>query len=174
MTVLALTFGACGGAVVTQVRDGTYAAQVPTAEQYAAPAAVGIPGGFTSLSASAVDEVELSVVGDILTFRVDGADAASRNVVERLEVIDSEGSGPFKGQREVLILGADPLDLGGLRIENPVIWPGSFAENPVITLKTWDPAERGPGISCGPDEPCLLLTSGVDPIGHYANANDPA
>lgn len=174
LPLVALIFGACGSAVVSAVRDGTYAALVPTAEQYEAPSAVDIPGGFTLLRASAVDQVELSVAGDIVTFRVDGADAGSRIVVERLNVVDREGSGPFKGQREVLILGESPLDLGALRIESPAIWQGGFAESPVVTLKTWDPGERGPAISCGPDESCLLLTSGVDPIGHYANANDPA
>lgn len=174
VTVVALIFWACGTAVVAEVRDGNYAAQVPTAEQYAAPTAVDIPGGFTALRASAVDQIELTLAGDVVTFRVDGADVANRTVVERVKVVDSEGIGPLKGQREVLILGADPLDLGGLRIESPAIWQGSFGESPVVTVKTWDPAERGPAISCGPEEPCLLLTSGVDPIGHYANANNPA
>ena len=52
-----------------------------------------------------------------------------------------------------------------------MIWPGSFEGSPIITIKSLNEEERGPAITCGSDENCLLLTSGVNPIGRYENVN---
>ena len=142
-----LVVGACGGAAVEAVADGTYQALVPTAAQLADPGAGDIPGGFTSLHAGGVESVAVRIEGGAVTFAVDGTDAATRLVVERITVVDSEGSGPFKAQKQVLILGPEPLVLGDLSIPAPVIWPGSFEESPVITVKPQDSAERGPAVS---------------------------
>jgi len=156
-----------------QVDEGVYSTLVPSPEQFAVDVARDIPGGFAELRDAGIDQVELHVAGDEVTFRLYGTEAFTRQVVDRLEVTDSEGSGPFKAKKQVLILGNEDLVLGGLIIGRPAIWPGSFDESPVITLKPHDPEERGPGVSCGPDELCLLLTSGADPIGRYEKANNP-
>ena len=165
---------ACAGPVIGRVGDGTYRALVPSSEQFATDAAEDIPGGFAALRDAEIDEIEVHIASDEVTFRLDGTDALTLRVVDRIEVRDSEGSGPFKAEKEVLVLGADALILGGLGIEDPAVWPGSFEESPVITVKPWNPDERGPGVSCGADEDCLLLSSGVDSTGRYENANDPS
>jgi len=72
------------------------------------------------------------------------------------------------------VLGAAPLVLGELAIDEPVIWPGSFEGGPVVMVKPVDPDDRGPVVSCRADENCLLLSSGVDPAGTYEDADDPA
>ena len=132
-----------------------------------------IPGGFAGLRSSGIDEIELRIQGDSVTLLIDGSEAASRPIIDRVELTDREGSGPFKGRRQVLVLGTEPLAMGDLVIDEPVIWPGSFDDSPVITLKPRDPEERGPDVRCGADEACLLLTSGADPNGSYENANNP-
>ena len=167
-----VVLGACS-AVVGQVDEGSYRALVPSTGQFAVVGAGDIPGGLTDLRATGIDQIEVRINGDEVTFRLDGTDVVVRPVVDRLELTDSEGSGPFKGKKEVLVLGDESLVLGGLQIDRPVIWPGSFDGSPVITLKPQDPEERGPGVSCRADEPCLLLSSGVDPIGRYEGMNDP-
>ena len=164
---------ACGGAVVAQVDTGTYQALVPSIDQFAVANARDIPGGFAILRNTGIDRIEMRIDGGEVTFRVDGTDASTRQVVDRLELTDSDGSGPFKGKREVLVLGKETLVLGELSIAEPVIWPGTFDESPVITLKPRNPEERGRVVSCRADENCLLLSSGVDPIGRYENSYDP-
>jgi hypothetical protein len=159
--------------VVYEVDDGVYGALVPSDEQFAADSAPGIPGGFALLREGGINLVELAVEGDEVTFRLDGEDVVTRNVVDHLIVRDREGSGPFKAEKELLVLGNDPLVLGGLSITEPVVWPGSFEGSPVITVKPRDPEERGPGVSCRAEEMCLLLSSGVDPTGRYEDANNP-
>jgi hypothetical protein len=165
---------ACAGPVIGRVGDGTYRALVPSSEQFAADAAADIPGGFVVLRDAEIDEVEVSITGDDVTFRLNGVDAVTLRVMDRIEVRDSEGSGPFKAEKEVLVLGDAALVLGELIIVDPAVWPGSFEESPVVTIKPWNLDERGPGVSCGADEDCLLLSSGVDPTGRYENANDPS
>lgn len=171
--LLSLVVSACGRPVVYEVEDGLYGALVPSVEQFAADGARGLPGGFVLLREAGVNLVELVVESDEVTFRLDGGDVITRNVVERLVVRDSEGSGPFKAEKELLVLGRDPLVLGALSITEPVVWPGSFEGSPVITIKPRDPEERGPGVSCGADEPCLLLSAGADPSGRYEDMNNP-
>jgi hypothetical protein len=168
-----LVLSSCGESVIAGVDDGAYRALVPTTEQFAVDNARDIPGGFTVLRDAGINEVDLRVAGDEVTFRLDGADAVTRQVLDRLELTNREGSGPFKGKTEVLVLGDDALVLGELSIAEPVIWPGTFDESPVITVKPRDPEERGLGVSCGSNESCLLLSAGVDPIGRYENVNDP-
>lgn len=170
---LSLVASACGRPMVYQVEDGVYGALVPSVEQFAADGAGGIPGGFALLRESEVNLVELAVEGDKVIFRLDGTDVVTRSVVDHLIVRDREGSGPFKAEKELLVLGNDPLVLGALSITEPVVWPGSFEGSPVITVKPRDPAERGPGVSCRADEACLLLSAGVDPSGRYEDMNDP-
>ena len=82
---------------------------MPTAEQFAADVYDGIHGGIDPLSDGGADEVQLLVDGDEVTFRVDGGTPVTRVVVERRRVRDREGSGPFKGTKEVLALGVEPL-----------------------------------------------------------------
>lgn len=171
--LVALLVGSCGATTVG-VADGSYAALVPTMEQLEHANASDIPGGFAVLASGTTGRIELLLEGDAATFRLDGAIAAARTVADRITVVDSEGSGPFKAHKEVLDLGTDALTLGALTIDHPVIWPGSFEDSPVVTLKPWNPDERGPAVSCRADETCLLLTAPLDPAGSYADANDPA
>ncbi len=173
--LLALTVvsTSCGGAVANMVADGSYRALVPSSVQFEQSGAEGIPGGFAVLRSDGVDSIGVIVDGDDVTFVVDGQEVTSLRVRERRIVVDSEGSGPFKGQKEVLILGGETLTLAGLTIDRPVIWPGSFEGSPVITVKSEDPDERGPVVSCGADEACLILSSNVDPAGRYEDANNP-
>lgn len=172
--VLGLLLPACVTTTGWPVEDATYHAFVPTSEQFASEASKDLPGGFAVLRSSGVDEIEVSLVGDQVTLRVDDGEPTIRQVTERFVVQDSEGSGPFKGSKQVLALGEDPLVIGDLTIISPVIWPGSFEESPVITIKPRNEADRGPGVSCGPTEMCLLLSSGNDPVGGYEDANNPA
>jgi hypothetical protein len=155
------------------VGDGSYRALVPTSAQFTEPEADGIPGGFIPLRDAGVDAIEVIISGDDVTMLLDGREAVSRRVEERLVVRDSEGSGPFKAEKEVLVLGEEPLVVGGLTIDRPVVWPGSFEGSPIITVKPRDPDERGPVVSCGADDGCPLLSSGVDPVGRYEDANNP-
>jgi hypothetical protein len=161
------------GAVSNQVTDGTYRSLVPSEAQFALDVDGALPGGLLRLREDGIDQVELDIGGDEMVIRVDGMDTATRNIVDRVEVTDREGSGPFKAKKEILVLGDPPLVLGGLVIDDPVIWPGSFEESPVITIKPRDPDERGPDVSCDADQPCLIMSSGVDPAGTYADANNP-
>jgi hypothetical protein len=173
LVLLSLVVSACGGPLVYEVDDGVYGALVPSVEQFAADSARGVPGGFALLRETGSNLVELSLEGDEVTFRLDGEDVVTRSVVDHLIVRDREGSGPFKAEKEVLVLGDDPLVLGGLSINEPVVWPGSFVGSPVITVKPRDPEERGPDVSCGADEKCLLLSAGDDPAGRYEDTNNP-
>lgn len=173
LALLSLVVSACGRPVVYEVEDGVYRALVPSAEQFDDDGVRGIPGGFASLREAGINLVELTLEGDDVTFRLDGKDVVTRKVVDHLIVRDREGSGPFKAEKELLVLGNEPLVLGALSITEPVVWPGSFEGSPVITVKSRDPEERGPGVSCRADEQCLLLSSGVDPTGRYEDANNP-
>ncbi|MGC2240500.1 MAG: hypothetical protein WA726_06645, partial [Acidimicrobiia bacterium] len=146
---------------------------VPTTEQLATAAAKDIPGGFLLLRSSDIDRLEVTVNGDEVELSADDHEVMTRTVTDRLRVRDAEGSGPFKGEKEVLVLGKDPLVIGSLTITDPVIWPGSFEDSPVITIKSRNDQERGPGVSCLASETCLLLTSGADPLGRYEDANNP-
>jgi hypothetical protein len=163
----------CGAAAVNQVADGAYLSLVPSEDQFALDVDAALPGGVAHLREDAVDRVEVEISDDQVFFRIDGIDMATRNIVDRVDITDREGSGPFKAKKQILVLGDAPLVLGALIIDEPVIWPGSFEESPVITIKPRDPDERGPNVSCNTDEPCLLLSSGVDPAGSYADANNP-
>ena len=162
----------CGSSAGYRVADGTYVSIVPSAEQFDADVDGDLPGGVAPLRQQGVDRIEVDIAGDEVTFRLDGTDAATIGVAERIDITDSEGSGPLKGKKQILVL-ADPLVLGDLVIDEPVIWPGSFEDSPVITVKPRNPGEQGPAISCRADEPCLLLSSGVDPDGRYEDANNP-
>ena len=169
----ALVAAGCGTGTGYEVTDGTYLSLVPSLEQFGDDVDSALPGGLIRLRQDAVDSIEVEIRGVEVIIRLDGIDTASSNITDRLEITDSEGSGPFKAKRQILVLGEGPLDLGGLVINDPVIWPGSFEESPVITLKPFNPDERGPVVSCAADEQCLLLSSGVDPAGAYADANNP-
>ena len=114
-----------------------------------------------------------------MTFELDGETAATRTVVERRDIKDREGSGPFKAETQVLALGEDPLVLGSLRISEPVIWyAGGYESTWVVAIKPWNPDERGPTVQCAAaDEQCLELPVGEtlvgDPIGEYVDMNRP-
>ncbi len=163
----------CGTAAVNQVAEGTYLSLVPSEAQFELDVDGALPGGLPRLRDDGVDRVEVEISGDQVLFRVDEIDTATRSIVDRVDITDREGSGPFKATKQILVLGDAPLVLGVLIIDEPVIWPGSFEESPVITIKPRDQDERGPGVSCSADEPCLVLSSGVDPAGSYADANNP-
>lgn len=167
------------GPYLHAVDDGVYGALVPTTEQWADERSEGIPGGFAALRADGVERVVVRVEGDTVTFELDGETAATRKVVERRDVQDSEGSGPFKADTQVLALGEEPLVLGSLRVSDPVIWyAGGYESTGVVAIKPWDPEERGPIIQCAAaDEQCLELPVGEmlvgNPIGDYTDMTDP-
>lgn len=171
-TVVALST-ACGAAVAT-VDDGTYLALVPSQQQFGTEGSIEIPGGFRTLAEGAAEQITVTLAGSTVTFGVDGITTATRQISERRDVTDEQGSGPFKAKNEILLLGQGPLVVGELTIEKPVIWPGSYDIATVITIKEYDPLERGPEVSCGSNEVCLLLWDGSDPTGLYENANNPA
>ncbi|HYN75068.1 MAG TPA: hypothetical protein VEV13_02625 [Candidatus Limnocylindria bacterium] len=178
--VLLLGVGAGGcGSYLHAVDDGVYGSLVPTTQQWADERAEGIPGGFAALSADGVERVVVRIGGDTVTFELDGETAATRTVVERRDVQDSEGSGPFKADTQALALGAEPLVLGSLRVSDPVIWyAGGYESTGVVAIKPWDPGERGPIVQCAAaDEQCLELPVGEvlvgDPVGNYTDMTDP-
>ena len=173
LAVISMALVSCGGPVRGQVSDASYQSLVPSIEQFATPEGADIPGGFVLLGESGVAMVEMQINGDQVKWFLDGEEVAQRTVEERMVVRDSEGSGPFKAEKEVLVLGDEPLVLASLIIERPVVWPGSFEGDPVVTVKSRDPDERGPVVSCGAEELCLLLSAGFDPVGRYEDANNP-
>lgn len=168
----ALVTASCGTAAVYQVQEGTYLSVVPSEEQFGVDADGALPGGVAQLRKEGVDRIEVDITGDQVLFRLDGTDTEALGIVERIDITDRAGSGPFTAKKQLLVL-ADTLVLGELVIDQPVIWPGSFEDSPVITIKPRTPDERGPGVSCRADEPCLILSAGVDPDGRYADANNP-
>lgn len=178
--VLLLGAGAAGCApYLHAVDDGVYGALVPTTEQWADERSEEIPGGFAALSADGAERVVVRIKGDTVTFELDGETAVTRAVVERRDIQDSEGSGPFKAEAQALALGEEPLVLGSLRVSDPVIWyAGGYESTEVVAIKPWDPEERGPIVQCAAaDEQCLELPVGEtlvgDPIGDYTDMNDP-
>ena len=171
--VISMALVSCIEPVREKVSGESYQSLVPSIGQFATPEGSDIPGGFVPLGESGVAMVEMQINGDQVRWFLDGEEVAKRTVEERMVVRDSEGSGPFKAEKEVLVLGDDPLVLASLTIDRPVVWPGSFEEDPVVTVKSRDPDERGPVVSCGADETCLLLSAGFDPVGRYEDANNP-
>ena len=178
--LLGMAVAGCGGPYVHAVDDGVYGALVPTPEQWADKNSPAIPGGFAALSADGIERVVVSIDGDTVAFEVDGQTAATRTVTERRNIQDGEGSGPFKAETQALALGAEPLMLGSLVIADPVIWSsGGYDRTGMIAIKPWDSGERGPIVQCtAADDQCLELPAGGalvgDPIGDYADMNDPA
>ncbi len=161
------------------VDDGVYGALVPTTEQWADERSEEIPGGFAALSADGVERVVVRIEGGAVTFELDGETAATRTVVERRDIQDSEGSGPFKAETQALALGEEPLVLDSLQVSDPVIWyAGGYDSTEVVQVKPWDPRERGPTVQCdAADEQCLELPVGEkmvgDPIGSYTPLTGP-
>jgi hypothetical protein len=177
---LLLGFGVAGcSPYVHAVDDGAYGALVPTAEQWAGPGFEAIPGGFATLGADGTERIVVRIEGDAVAFELDGETVATRTVTERRDIQDSEGSGPFKAKTQALALGEEPLVLGSLTIPDPVIWySGGYDSTGLIAIKPWDRAESGPIVQCtAADEQCLELPVGEalvgDPIGAYADMNDP-
>jgi hypothetical protein len=179
LLVLGVGVGGCGGPYLHAVDDGAYGALVPTREQWADERSQGIPGGFAALSADGVERVVVRIEGDTVAFGLDGETAVTRKVVQRRDIQDSEGSGPFKADTQALALGEEPLVLGSLRVSDPVIWfAGGYESTKVVAIKPWDPEERGPIVQCtAADEQCLELPVGDvlvgDPIGDYTDMTDP-
>lgn len=178
--VLLLGAGAAGcSPYLHAVDDGGYGALVPTTEQWADERSKEIPGGFAALRADGAERVVMRIKGDTVTFELDGATAVTRAVVERRNIQDSEGSGPFKAEAQALALGEEPLVLGSLRVSDPVIWyAGGYESTEVVAIKPWDPEERGPIVQCAAaDKQCLELPVGEtlvgDPIGDYTDMNNP-
>ncbi len=170
---VAMSAAACGGGTINEVADGSYLSLVPSVDQFNLDVAGELPGGLATLSEQGIDQIEVDISGDSVTVRLDGVEAALLRIIDRVEITDREGSGPFRAAKQILVLSDTPLVLGGLTMAEPVIWPGSFEASPVIAIKPRSSEERGPDVSCDADEPCLLLSSGVDPSGSYADANDP-
>ena len=177
--LLLLGAAGCGGPYLHAVDDGVYGALVPTTEQWADERSEAIPGGFAALSADGAESVMVRIEGDTVKFELDGETAVTRTVVERRDVQDSEGSGPFKAETQALALGQEPLVLGSLLVSEPVIWyAGGYESTRVIAIKPWNPEERGPIVQCAAgDEQCLELPVGEtlvgDPIGEYTDMNEP-
>lgn len=144
VTAVGLVIASCGEPAGEVVGDGSYRALVPSSIQFAEVEADGIPGGFIPLREASVDTIEMIISGDDVTVLLDGREVISRRVEERLVVRDSEGSGPFKAEKEVLVLGEDPLVLAGLTIDRPVVWPGSFEGSPVVHSQVSKPRRTRP------------------------------
>ncbi len=173
--VLLLVFLASGcgsGSTTYRVIPGTYSAFVPSIEQFDLDGATTIPGGFAALRLRSVSRIDVRVEEKSVTFSLDDGGTTILAIAERKVVSDREGSGPFKAKKELLLL-SDDLAIGGLVIPTPAVWPGSFEGSPVITVKVYDPAERGPDVSCGPSERCILVSSGTDPSGRYERITPP-
>ncbi len=173
LLLVAFVVASCSSGTVNHVANGTYLSMVPSVDQFSVDVARALPGGIAQLGEQGVDRIEVDITADQVIIRLDGTDTATLDITDRVDITDREGSGPFKANKQILILGDAPLVLGGLVIDEPVIWPGSFEGSPVITIKRRNPDESGPSISCRADEACLLLSSGVDPAGSYADANNP-
>ena len=180
-TVVVLGAGAAGcSPYLHAVDDGVYGALVPTTQQWADERSKEIPGGFAALSADGAERVVVRIKGNTVTFELDGGMAVTRTVVERRNIQDSEGSGPFKAEAQALSLGREPLVLGSLQVSDPVIWyAGGYDSTEVIAIKPWDPEERGPIVQCAAaDKQCLDLPVGQtlvgDPPGDYTDMNDPS
>ena len=178
--VLLLGAGVSGcSPVLHAVDDGVYGALVPTTQQWTDQGSDELPGGFAALSADGVKQVHMRVSGNTVTFNLDGQPAVTRTVEERRAMQDSEGSGLAKAKTEVLLLGNEPLVLGSLTIRAPVIWySGGYSSTSLVSVKPWDPNERGPVVQCGAaDKQCLELPVGEaqvgNPIGTYRNMNNP-
>ena len=172
-------FAGCGP-YLHAVDDGTYGALVPTTGQLFDANSNAIPGGFAALRADGVERVVVRIDSDTVTFELDGVVAATRTVTERRSIQDLEGSGPFKAETEAVALGDEPLVLGSLTIDEPVIWySGGYESTQVIAIKQWDPEERGDSIvQCSAaDEHCLEVPLGDtlvgDPVGNYTDMNQP-
>ncbi|MCH8571116.1 hypothetical protein LSI54_07050 [Nesterenkonia sp. AY15] len=169
----------CGRPYLHAVDDGVYGALLPRTEQWAEEGSEGIPGGYAALSADGAERVVLRIEDDTVTFELDGESAVTRQVVQRRDIQDSEGSGPFKADSQALALGDEPLVLGSLTISDPVIWyAGGYDSTEVVAIKPWDPEERGPIVQCAAaDEQCLALPVGEslvgDPIGDYTDMTRP-
>ncbi len=176
--VLLLVAAGCGP-YLHAVDDGVYGALVPTSEQWTDARSEEIPGGFAALRDDGTERVVVRIKGDTVTFELDGQTAATRTVVERRNIQDSEGSGPFKAETQALALGEEPLVLGSLEVGDPVIWfTGGNESSEVVAIKPWDPQERGPIAQCdAADEQCLELPVGEtlvgDPVGDYTDMNEP-
>lgn len=178
--MLLLGAGAAGcSPYLHAVDDGVYGALVPTTEQWADENSEEIPGGFAALSADGVERVVVRIKGNTVTFELDGKTAVTRAVLERRNIQDSEGSGPFKAEAQALALGKEPLVLGSLRVSDPVIWyAAGYESTEVVAIKAWDPEERGPIVQCAAaNKQCLDLPVGEtlvgDPIGDYTDMNNP-
>lgn len=178
MAILLLGTVGCGP-YLHAVDDGVYGALIPTSEQWADERSEEIPGGFAALSTDGAQRVQVRIEDDTVTFELDGETVVTRTVAERRDIQDSEGSGPFKADTQVLVLGGQPLVLGSLQISDPVIWyAGGYDSTEVIAIKPMDPEERGPIVQCtAADEQCLQLPAGEtlvgDPIGDYTDMNGP-
>lgn len=176
--LLAAGLSGCGPQLHA-VEDGVYGALVPTSQQWADQGSSDIPGGFAALSADGVKRVLVRIAGETVTFELDGQAAVTRTVAERRDIQDSEGSGPFKANTQVLVLGDEPLVLGSLTISAPVIWySGGYSSTALVAIKPWDLHERGPIAPCtSVDTQCLELPVGEtlvgNPIGVYTDMNDP-
>ena len=92
-----------GDRTCTRWTTACTAALVPT-EQWADERSEAIPEGIAALSADGAERVVVRIKGDTVTFELDGGPPSTRTVVERRDVRDSEGSGPFKAQTQALVL----------------------------------------------------------------------
>ncbi len=146
LLVSAILIAGCGTATVNEVAAGTYLSLVPSIEQLGLDVDGELPGGVAQLRMDGVDRIEAAILSDQVTFRVDGIDTVTREIVERAQVTDSEGSGPFKAKKQILLLGDDPLVLGKLVIMDRSALP-HLAPLTEATEGDW----------CTPSVECLLF-----------------
>ena len=105
LVTTAFVAAGCGTATVNQVANGSYLSLVPSEAQFAVDVDGALPGGLPRLRDDGVDRVEVDINGDQVVFRIDGIDMATRSIVDRVDITDSEGSGPFKAKKQILVLG---------------------------------------------------------------------
>lgn len=100
------------------VQPGSYSALVPSAGQLETDAGQELPGGFAALRNAGIETVELRIDDEEVTFLLDGTETATRRITDRVQITDSEGSGPFKAEKEILVLDSDPSSSPDSRLPN--------------------------------------------------------
>jgi hypothetical protein len=166
--MLTLAATACSDTVVVDVADGVYTARVPTQDQLATDAAAGIPGTFGVLRDAGIDRIEVEIDGDEVALTA-GGETVTRAVSDREHRRVSSAQSIFQSdfEVEVIHLGDDPLVLGPVTIDEPVLVPGDPEGAPVVVVKGFRTGGDEYDVTCEAGVPCLVLSALEPPTGRY-------